>query len=158
MSASAGKSGQVCAFPDMKLELSMAEIRTRLNPGQDDDLIEWVKSLDGLPYGGKGQAIKKALRKGLGCSEPGGQGVGEQGSSTPAPPHPRTQAQAELLLDIRRVVEAAVVETLNQAHVEVRRVSGSSAEKRDTDDTARVDELMAVMDRNLLLPEDEEPL
>ena len=146
MSASAGKSGQVCAFPDMKLELSMAEIRTRLNPSQDDDLIEWVKSLDGLPYGGKGQAIKKALRKGLGSNANPGT------SSAPAP------NTTELLLDIRRVVEAAVVETLNQAHVEVRRASGSSAEKQDTDDTTRVDELMAVMDRNLLLPEDEEPL
>ena len=138
----------------------------RLLSGQDDDLITWWKSLDDLPYGSKGQTIKDVLRKGLGISELGCLGAGELGSRDAAPllpgSHapilPSSPAQAELLLDIRRVVEAAVVETLNQAHVEVRKASGSSAEKRDTDDTARVDELMAVMDRNLLLPEDEEPL
>ncbi|MBL7162956.1 MAG: hypothetical protein ISS57_10150 [Anaerolineales bacterium] len=125
--------------------------RFRLYPGQDDDLITWWKSLDDLPYGGKGQAIKEALRNGLGFSE--------QGRDTSDPTHPSTHAQtAELLLDIRRVVEAAVTEVLNQGHVEVRRESETSAENRDPDDTARVDELMAEMQRNLLLPEDEDDL
>ena len=122
----------------------------RLLSGQDDDLITWWKSLNDLPYGGKGQVIKEALRRGLDLS-----GLG---SSTPAPLLPSSPAQAELLLDIRRVVEAAVTEVLNQGHVEVRRESETSAENRDPDDTARVDELMAEMQRNLLLPEDEDDL
>ena len=135
--------------------------RFRLYPGQDDDLITWWKSLNDLPYGGKGQAIKEALRNGLGFFEQGSMGAGELGEIHPCPPapmHPSTQAQSELLLDIRRVVEAAVTEVLNQGHVEVRRESETSAENRDPDDTARVDELMAEMQRNLLLPEDEDDL
>jgi hypothetical protein len=140
--------------------------RFRLYPGQDDDLITWWKSLNGLPYGSKGQTIKDVLRKGLAISEPGYTGAEERGNrgATPllsgshAPMHPSTQAQSELLLDIRRVVEAAVTEVLNQGHVEVRRESETSAVNRDPDDTARVDELMAEMQRNLLLPEDEEYL
>ena len=132
--------------------------RFRLYPGQDDDLITWWKSLNDLPYGGKGQAIKEALRKGLGFSEQESMGAREQGCGTSDPTHPSTPAQSELLLDIRRVVEAAVTEVLNQGHVEVRRESETSAENRDPDDTARVDELMAEMQRNLLLPEDEDDL
>jgi hypothetical protein len=124
--------------------------RFRLYPGRDDDLITWWKSLNDLPYGGKGQTIKDVLRKGLGISEPGSTGAGELGGSIPA--------QDNLLLDIRRVVEAAVTEVLNQGHVEVRMESETSTENRNPDDTARVDELMAEMQRNLLLPEDEDDL
>jgi len=124
-------------------------------------LITWWKLLNDLPYGGKGQAIKVALRKGLDLSEHGCVGAGELGEIHPCPPAPilpNSQAQDNLLLDIRRVVEAAVTEVLNQGHVEVRRESETSAENRDPDDTARVDKLMAEMQRNLLLPEDEDDL
>jgi len=137
----------------------------RLLSGQDDDLITWWKSLNDLPYGGKGQAIKVALRNGLDLSGHGCVGAGELGEIHPCPPAdshapmlPSSPAQSELLLDIRRVVEAAITEVLNQGHVEVRRESETSAENRDPDDTARVDELMAEMQRNLLLPEDEDDL
>lgn len=136
----------------------MIRCRFRLYPGRDDDLIEWVKSLDNLPYGGKGQAVKEALRKGLGFSVQGSTGVRELGSSTHAPTHPSSQAQDELLLDIRRVVEAAVSEALNQIPFETRPDSGPASQIRDADKAARVDQLMAEMYHNLLLPEDEESL
>lgn len=144
----------------------MIRCRFRLYPGQDDDLIEWVKSLDNLPYGGKGQAIKEALRKGLGFSVQGSTGAGELGSSPHAPTHPReaspkggsSQAQDELLLDIRRVVEAAISEALNQMPFEISPASGPASQIRDADEETRVDQLMAEMYHNLLLPEDEESL
>ena len=135
----------------------MIRCRFRIYPGRDEDLIEWVKSLDNLPYGGKGQAIKDALRKGLGFSD--------QGNSTPAPGHwptsgvlPGSHAQDDLLLDIRRVVEAAVSEALNQMPIETRPASVPTSQIRDADEAARVDQLMAEMYHNLLLPEDEESL
>jgi hypothetical protein len=135
----------------------------RLLSGQDDDLIAWWKSLNDLPYGGKGQAIKEALRKGLGLSEHGSRGARELGEihpCTPAPLHPgshtpmlpSTQAQDDLLLDIRRVVEAAVIETLNQANVTVQ----ESSKEHDLGDESRVEELLTSLDRSLLLPEDDE--
>jgi len=144
----------------------MIRCRFRLYPGRDDDLIEWVKSLDNLPYGGKGQAIKEALRKGLGFSVQGSTGATGLGRSTHAPTHPReaspkgggSQAQDDFLLDIRRVVEAAVSEALNQIPFETRPYSGPASPIRDTDEDARVDQLMAEMYHNLLLPEDEESL
>jgi len=126
--------------------------RFRLYPGQDDDLITWWKSLNDLPYGGKGQAIKEALRNGLGFSEQGSLGAREQGRDTSDPTHPSTHAQtAELLLDIRRVVEAAVIETLNQANVTVQ----ESSKEHDLRDDSRVEELLTSLDRSLLLPEDD---
>ena len=129
--------------------------RFRLYPGQDDDLVIWWKSLNDLPYGGKGQAIKETLRRGLGFSELGSKGAGELGEihpCTPAPLLPSTQAQSELLLDIRRVVEAAVIETLNQANVNVQ----ESSKEHDPGDESRVEELLTSLDRSLLLPEDNE--
>ena len=139
--------------------------RFRLYPGQDDDLITWWKSLNDLPYGGKGQAIKEALRRGLDRSEHGSTGAGELGEIHPcplapqrpgshAPPYPSTQAQSDLLLDIRRVVEAAVIETLNQANITVQ----ESPKEHDLRDESRVEELLTSLDRSLLLPEDEEDL
>jgi len=129
-----------------------------LYPGQDDDLITWWKSLNDLPYGGKGQAIKEALRRGLDLSGPGSLGAREYGSSTPAPPHPDTPAQAaELLLDIRRVVEAAVTEVLNQGQIAIQKPPDNNREP-SPDEAAKVNQLMAEIDRNLLLPEDEDDL
>jgi len=129
--------------------------RFRLYPGQDDDLITWWKSLNDLPYGGKGQAIKAALRKGLNISEHrcvGAEELGEIHPCTPAPVIPSSQAQDNLLLDIRRVVEAAVIETLNQANVTVQ----ESSKEHDLVVDSRVEELLTSLDRSLLLPEDNE--
>jgi len=133
----------------------------RLLSDQDDDLITWWKSLNDLPYGGKGQAIKEVLRRGLDLSEHGCVGAGELGEiqpCTPAPLHPDTPAQAaELLLDIRRVVEAAVTEVLNQGQIAIQKPPDNNREP-SPDEAAKVNQLMAEIDKNLLLPEDEEEL
>lgn len=49
----------------------------RFYPGPDDDLLQWLATLDTLPFGGKSQAIKEMLRRGLGTGTP---------SATPAAP------------------------------------------------------------------------
>ncbi len=69
------------------------KITIRLYPGQDDDLIAWLSKLR-QPRGQKGQAIKDALRR----------GIGQAGT---VPPAAALDASA-LLADIRQVVEAAL--------------------------------------------------
>jgi hypothetical protein len=67
------------------------ELRVRLYPGPDDDLLRWLVGMEGQPYGAKSQAVKEALRRGLGMNS----------SAAPA-------GAAVDLAEIRRVVEAAV--------------------------------------------------
>ena len=42
------------------------EIKIRLYPDRDDELIQWQAQFDGQPYGVKTQAVKEALRRGIG--------------------------------------------------------------------------------------------
>ncbi|MBN2005203.1 MAG: hypothetical protein JXA21_17730 [Anaerolineae bacterium] len=44
------------------------QLHVRLIPGQDDDLLHWLATLASLPFGGKTQAIKTALRQGMEAS------------------------------------------------------------------------------------------
>jgi hypothetical protein len=67
------------------------EIKIRLYPGRDDDLLCWLAGMEGQPYGAKSQAVKEALRRGLGMNS----------SAAPA-------GAAVDLAEIRAVVEAAV--------------------------------------------------
>ena len=72
------------------------KLTLRLHPDRDAYLIRWLASLDDLPFGQKGRAIKKALRRGLGQQ-----------------PDPESALNAETLLaDIRAVVESAVQQAL----------------------------------------------
>jgi hypothetical protein len=57
----------------------------------DDDLLRWLAGMEGQPYGAKSQAVKEALRRGLGMNSP----------AAPA-------GAAVDLAEIRAVVEAAV--------------------------------------------------
>jgi hypothetical protein len=43
------------------------KLTVRLYPGQDDELIAWLDQFDDRPYGAKSQAIKEALRRGIGA-------------------------------------------------------------------------------------------
>jgi hypothetical protein len=85
----------------------------RFYPGQDDELIAWLDQFDDRPYGAKSQAIKEALRRGIGAvTDPGG----------PAMDWDR----------LRQIVESAVVQAV--AHF-VPRLSGVSlAAPADEDD------------------------
>lgn len=83
-------------------------VRFRLYPGQDDDLLAWYRELERLPYGGKGQAIKEALRRGIGqeASEP------RVSASATVDPEALSRAMEQVmerfLVEMRRVVEAAL--------------------------------------------------
>lgn len=104
------------------------EIRVRLYPGQDDDLIRWLSRLDGRPYGLRSQAVKEALRRGI--------GAGTGPATGPAPD----------LAEIRAVVEAAVEQAL------ARLGRPSSPTRPETDD--EVEALLDGLEASLVL-EDE---
>jgi len=70
------------------------KLTLRLHPDRDEDLISWLASLDDLPFGQKGHAIKEALRRGL-------------------EKQPDSSLGAEsFLVDIRAIVESAVQQAL----------------------------------------------
>ena len=85
------------------------ELKLRLYPGQDDDLIAWLDSLDGQPFGAKAQAIRDVLHRGLGSG---------------AESQPGVHAEIDLG-DVRRVVEAAVSSALAQWECAGARASAS---------------------------------
>ena len=95
------------------------KLTLRLHPEQDADLIRWLASLDDLPFGQKGRAIKEALRRGLGQE-------------------PKATIDAEALLaDIRAIVEVAVQQALANAVI-----VNQSASPEVTDETdALLDQL-----------------
>ncbi len=97
------------------------KLTLRLHPDQDADLIRWLASLDDLPFGQKGRAVKEALRRGLGQQ-----------------PEPESALNAEALLaDIRAVVEGAVQQALTSG-ISITSTSPSD----DTDETdALLDQL-----------------
>ncbi len=104
-----------------------AKLTLRLHPDRDADLIRWLASLDDLPFGQKGRAIKEALRRGLGQQ-----------------PEPESILNMEALLaDIRTVVESAVQQAL---------VSGVTiAPSSSPDDTDETDALLDQLGDQLML-------
>jgi len=66
------------------------EIKIRLYPGRDDDLLHWLNEIEGQ-HGAKSQAVKEALRRGLGMNSPAA-----------------LAGAAVDMAEIRAVVEAAV--------------------------------------------------
>jgi hypothetical protein len=95
-------------------------LKVHLYPGQDDELLRWVASLEPLPFGGKSQAIKAALLH----------GIGQSAEATSAGDLPvdleqlvsehLVGLQATLLAEIRRVVEAAVTSSLADVRGSIR--------------------------------------
>ena len=76
-----------------------SKLTLRLHPDQDADLIHWLASLDDLPFGQKGRAIKETLRRGLGQEQ-------------------EIAFDAETLLaEVRAVVEVAVQQALANAAI-----------------------------------------
>jgi hypothetical protein len=56
----------------------VTDLKIRLYRGQDDELIAWLDQFDDRPYGAKSQAIKEALRRGIGAvTDPGGLAMDE---------------------------------------------------------------------------------
>ena len=101
------------------------KLTLRLHPDRDADLIRWLASLDDLPFGQKGLAIKEALRRGLGQQ-----------------PEPVPNAET-LLADIRAVVESAIQQAL---------ASGVTITPSSTpDDTDETDALLDQLGDQLML-------
>jgi hypothetical protein len=111
------------------------EIKIRLYPGQDDELIQWQTQFDGQPYGVKTQAVKEALRRGIGT---------EPLQATVATP-------ALDLVEVRRVVEAAVVSALGRFEGQV--LGAAAATPAEEDD--EVEDLLEGFQYSLVLGEDE---
>ena len=104
------------------------KITLRLYPGPDDELIVWLNGLN-LPYGKKGEAIKDALRRGLGQS---------------ATTNPAALDAGSLLADLRQVIEASIQTSLAGLAV-------NSPAANETDQTEQVEDRLSRLDRDLTL-------
>ena len=110
------------------------EIKIRLYPGQDDELIQWQAQFDDQPYGVKTQAMKEALRQGV--------GVETQQVTVAAP--------ALDLAEVRRVVEAAVVSGLSRLEGQV--LGATAATPAEDED--EVEDLLEGFQYSLVLGDD----
>jgi hypothetical protein len=110
------------------------EIKIRLYPGQDDELIQWQAQFDDQPYGVKTQAMKEALRRGIGV---------EALQATVAAP-------ALDLVEVRRVVEAAVASALGRFEGNV--VGATATTPAEEDD--ELEDLLEGFQYSLVLGDD----
>ena len=111
------------------------EIKIRLYPGQDDELIQWQAQFEDQPYGVKTQAMKDALRKGIGAKT-------FQASVT---------APALDLAEVRQVVEAAVASALSRFEGQVVGVGGGTPIEEDDE----VEDLLDAFEGSLVLAENQ---
>jgi hypothetical protein len=118
------------------------EIKIRLYPGQDDELIQWQAQFDDQPYGVKTQAVKEALRRGVGVEHvlSGAEATLEATVAAPAPD----------LVEVRRVVEAAVVSALGRFEGPV--VGAAAATPAEEDDEG--EDLLEGFQYSLVLGDD----
>jgi hypothetical protein len=118
------------------------EIKIRLYPGRDDELIQWQAQFDGQAYGVKTQAVKEALRRGIGT---------EHGlSGAEGPLQAAVAAPALDLVEIRRVVEAAVVSALSRFEGQVVGAKGTTPAEEDDE----VEDLLEGFQYSLVLGDD----
>jgi hypothetical protein len=128
-------------------ERKRVEIRIRLHPGQDDDLIPWLKQLDHQPYGVKTQAVKGALRRGLGAER-------VQISAPPIMPEHPADLSRQSLVEIRQVVEAAVTSALSRFTCTLE-AGGRDGGTTTTEEDDPVEDLLDTLGKALVL--DDEP-
>jgi hypothetical protein len=111
------------------------EIRVRLHPGQDDDLLHWLAQFDSKPYGAKTQAVKETLRRGLGM-----------GDSEPSSESPASSTGAALdLSELRQVVEAAVDTALGRFEGQIDGGTKVKSSAEDDETEALLDNLEAAL-------------
>lgn len=110
------------------------EIKIRLYPGRDDELIEWQAQFDDQPYGVKTQAVKQALRSGIGAE----------------PLQATVAAPALDLVEVRRVVEAAVVSALSRFEGQVLGTAATTPAEEDDE----VEDLLEGFQYSLVLGDD----
>ncbi|MBN1979436.1 MAG: hypothetical protein JW918_18725 [Anaerolineae bacterium] len=111
-----------------------AEVRLqiRLYAGQDDDLLHWLAQFDDRPYGAKSQAVKDALRRGIGISADVGQ-------------PPVTAAPTLDLAELRQVVEAAVDTALGRFEGQIGGGTRVKTSEEDDETEALLDDLEAAL-------------
>ncbi|MBN1139655.1 MAG: hypothetical protein JXM73_23990 [Anaerolineae bacterium] len=129
-------------------EQKRVEIKIRLHPSQDDDLIPWLKQLDHQPYGVKTQAVKGALRRGLGAER-------EQTSAPPTMPEHPAELSRQSLVEIRQVVEAAVVSALSRFAFTLEGGDRDGGTTTTTEEDDPVEDLLDTLGKALVL--DDEP-
>jgi hypothetical protein len=118
------------------------EIKIRLYPGRDDELIQWQAQFDNQPYGVKTQAVKEALRRGIGTEH--------VLSGAEGPLQATVAAPALDLVEVRRVVEAAVASALGR--FEGQMVGAAAAIPAEEDD--EVEDLLEGFQYSLVLGDD----
>ncbi len=96
------------------------QVKIRLYLGQDDDLLEWLDGLD--PRLNRGEVIKEVLRRGIRAAQSAP--VAESSAKVDE------DALREIIVDIRRVVEAAVLDALAKAQIHI----GQETQDEDQDD------------------------
>jgi hypothetical protein len=111
------------------------EIRVRLHPGRDDDLLHWLAQFDDRPYGAKSQAVKDALRRGIGASN------SEHCSELPS----NSAGVALDLAELRQVVEAAVDTALGRFEGQINGGTRAAAQEEDDETEALLDDLEAAL-------------
>ncbi len=107
----------------------VTDLKIRLYPGHDDDLIHWQAQFEDQPYGAKSQAIKEALRRGIGAT----------------PDQPASSAPALDLTELRQVVEAAVTQALARFEVQVSGAAIASTPDEDDEIEGLLDDLGAAL-------------
>jgi hypothetical protein len=109
----------------------------RLYPGRDDELIHWLGRF-GKSYGVKSNAIKEALRRGIGSA-----GVEELSVTTAAVD----------MAEIRRVVEAAVAQAVTSFGGQI---GGGAVPDRDEAEEEEVEAMLDRLGATLVFTLDEE--
>lgn len=135
----------------MKQRTATAPVRLTLRfyPGQDDDLLRWLEALDTERHGGKNQVVKDTLRMAVSATP----------SERPSPAS-ITDRPAELtavLVEVRRVVEAAIVSALGR-FAYVQQMGGAvtgTMTTVPTDDDEEVDGLLEALEQALVLGEED---
>ena len=110
------------------------QVKIRLYLGQDDDLLEWLDGLD--PRLNRGEVIKEVLRRGIRAAQSAP--VAESSAKVDE------DALREIIVDIRRVVEAAVLDALARAQIDI-------AQGQETQDEDGDDEVLDMLGDELLM-------
>jgi hypothetical protein len=119
----------------MKREQRPVKVTLRFRPGQDDDLIQWLRLLNDLHFGAKSQAMKDALRRGLGM------GSSQTGSELPG----SSTGGVLDLAELRQVVEAAVDTALGRFEGQFSGGTRALAQEEDDETEALLDDLEAAL-------------
>jgi hypothetical protein len=124
-------------------ERKIVEIKIRLYPSRDGDIISWLEQFDRQPYGIKTHAVREALRRGI---------EAQTTQNLPAP----TDLSPQSLVTIRQVVEMAVASALSGstcAPGSQAAVSGSTPAAMEADD--RTEDLLDALGKALLLRDEQ---